>query len=511
MTVLDYLAVFRKRWTLVVAGLLLGLLVSSAASFLVPREYTARATLYISAQLSGDNAALAYQGSLLSEQRAKSYAELLESQRVANEVVQRLQLAIDPRDLAREIQASAPTDTVLLYVTVTDQSAERAAMIANTASDVFVGLVSQIEQPSDPRQAPTVTAKIVENASPPEDASYPQIKLNLALGLLAGLAAGAAAALLANALDRTVRSVELLALLTSSPSLGSVPAAAGAQSELNFRDGSFDRTVESFRKLTTNLRFLDVDRPAQVLVCTSAVAGEGKTSVSLGLAAAATASGMKVAVIDADLRRPRVAAALGLEDSVGLTSVLASRIGLAGAVQRAGDGYDVLASGVLPPNPADLLGSERFSEVLAVCRDTYDLVVVDSPPVLPVADTLRFVAQCDGSLFVVRYGKTRRADVELAATSIRSVQGRLLGAVLNSTPVSGTSSAYYYQSDTKKPYGPSLGSDHDVSPHRAYEAGRAAPGGSPTPRPRRQHDVPPGDLHDATTLVHPRDESPRRS
>jgi receptor protein-tyrosine kinase len=204
-------------------------------------------------------------------------------------------------------------------------------------------------------------------------------------------------------------------------------------------------TAEAFRAIRTNLRFLDVDNPPRVIVVGSAVPGEGKSTLAVNLSAALAQSGSRVALVEADLRRPRVARYLGLVEGSGLSNVLSGTATVDDVLQTWRDPrLQVLAAGPMPPNPSEMLGSTQMRILLASLRETYDYVVVDSPPLLPVTDGAVLSALSDGCLITARHGTTRRAQLTEAMTVLDRVDAKLLGVVLNGVPSAALAYGYGY-------------------------------------------------------------------
>ncbi|TNC21883.1 polysaccharide biosynthesis tyrosine autokinase [Amycolatopsis alkalitolerans] len=447
MTLRDYLRVARKRWRIVLAGLLAGLAAAAAITWSSPREYSAQVTIYISAQTDADGAAAAYQGSLLSEQKVKSYTQLLSSNRIAQDVVDQLRLNLPAAQVAGMIKAAAQPDTVLLTASVTDTSPQRAKEIADATGGAFTRLVTQLEQPTDDRPA-TVTARVVEPATLPVTPVSPRPAVDLSLGALLGLLAGYGAALLRNMLDTTVKSAEELRRLSGAPNLGTIAHDPDVPKHpLTVQEKPRSPRAEAFRKIRTNLQFIDVDRPRKTIVVTSALPEEGKTTTLCNLAIVLARAGHRTVVVEADLRRPRAMDYLGLEGAVGVTSVLAGRVPLNKALQPWGKAmFDVLGSGPIPPNPSELLASQHMADLLAELRERYDTVLLDAPPLLPVTDAAVLGAACDGALLVVRYGKTTGHQITTAMGALDAVSARLLGTVFTMAPASGSSPYYEYYS-----------------------------------------------------------------
>ncbi len=485
MTIQDYLRVLREQWVVVLLALALGLAGAAAVHLLRPTEYTAKLTLYVSAQ-SGDTASTAYQGAQLSQQRVTSYVELVQSRRVAEDVVSRLQLPVTPETLAGRVTAASALDSVLIDVSVRDVSPASAAVTANAVGQVFTELVDELERPVDPAAPQAVAVRVVQPAAEPVGPSSTGLPVTLALGLLVGLAVGVAGAVARNALDTSIKSPEQLRFAAGAPNLGTIAHdAAVPRRPLTVHEDSQSPRAEAFRQLRTNLQFIDVDTPRKVIVVTSALPNEGKTTTVTNLAIALALAGNRVLVVDADLRRPKVATLLGVDRTAGLTSVLSGRVEVGRVIQPWGGLFDVLASGPLPPNPSELLASDHMNKVLTELREQYDTVLVDSPPLLPVTDAAAVAPATDGAILVCRFKQTTRSEVESAVGALSAVGAPLLGTVFTMVPSTGPRSyghynAYYRDEPVAAPSSPAGEAPRPV-PHP--EATAAPP--RPTPASRR--------------------------
>jgi non-specific protein-tyrosine kinase len=288
--------------------------------------------------------------------------------------------------------------------------------------------------------------------------------LNLVLGLLIGLAVGVGVAVLRETLDTTIKSTEDMQKLTGISPLGVIAYDSQAQrnplvSQLDTRTGR----GEAFRTLRTSLRYADVDHPPRMVVMTSSVAGEGKSTTACNLAITLASAGVHVVLVEGDLRRPRVADYMGIEGAAGLTDVLIGRSQLDDVLKRwGGSTLSVLTSGGLPPNPSELLSTDQMGEVLVALRQRADIVLIDAPPLLPVTDAAVLAQQCDGALLVVRHGRTTREQATRALDALNSVGAKVLGTVLNMAPTGGVDRYGYgyasdYQSRTDRPKLTSVG------------------------------------------------------
>ena len=211
---------------------------------------------------------------------------------------------------------------------------------------------------------------------------------------------------------------------------------------------------------------------------TSSMPGEGKTTTLCNLAIAMAAAGSRILVIEADLRRPKVADLLGVERSVGLTNVLAGQVRVQQAIQPwAGGRFDVLASGPLPPNPSELLASEHTEDLLEELREQYDMVLLDSPPLLPVTDAAAVAPATDGAILICRYKETSQTQVKAAVAALEAVSAPLLGTVFTMVPSSGPRAyakynAYYRTAQPLLPGGQNGFRYRTAPPQPEHGAGR---------------------------------------
>ncbi|WP_328305212.1 polysaccharide biosynthesis tyrosine autokinase [Actinomycetospora sp. NBC_00405] len=429
MTIQKAAEAIRRRYTLVVLALIIGILASSAIALLRPLAYESTARLYVAAQV-GDSADAVYQGSLVTEQRVTSYIDLLTSDRVLAATLERLQLTASPEDLRDRVTATNAPGSVLIDVEATAPTAPDAARLAETVSAVFIDLVNEIERPAQPGRIQPVAVRVVQPATVPSDPISLPVAAIIGIGVFVGLAVGIGTALLVDSLDRTVRDAEQLSNVAGVPNLGEIPFVSNAsRRSLLLDDQAPPSWSESLRQLRTNLQYVNLDRPPKTICVTSAVEGEGKTTTAINLAIASSLSGNRVLLIDGDLRRPSVASVLGLEEKVGLTSVLAGRVPAEQATQVWSSRLRAITSGPTPPNPSEILGSGQMSSLIAGLHRNYDLIVIDTPPVLPVTDAVALSPSVDGVLVVSRAGKTTTSQIDSAVKALQNVSANILGTV----------------------------------------------------------------------------------
>lgn len=444
MELRDYLRTIAKRWKIVALLVIVCLSAGVAMTVLTTPTYQASTQLFVSVKSDTTTGSDLFQGSSFTTQRVKSYTAIASSPQVTRSVVDRLDLPITPEALASQIEADAPLDTVLINLRVTDTSPVRAARIANAAATEFVGVVQELERPSDATASP-VKLTVTERAQAPLEPISPRPLINTAFGLLVGLALGVGVAVLRETLDVTVKTSDDLEEAAGAAVLGAVIFDPGASKAGGLVTGAQSRSLrgEAYRRLRTNMQFVDVDEHPCTVVITSPLAGEGKSTTAGNLALALAHAGRRVCLVDADMRRPTVAESTGLVGDVGLTTVLIGQASLDDVVQDGPEGLPVITSGPIPPNPSELLGSHHMGEVLKLLSERYDMVIIDVPPLLPVTDAAVLAAQADGAVLVVRANKTTRQQVERAANALAVVDAKLLGTVLNMAPPRGREAFAY--------------------------------------------------------------------
>lgn len=441
----DYLSVLRRRWRIVAAAILLGLSGAGLMTIATEPLYEARAQLFVSTAGSEDATSL-LQGSSFTQQRVKSYADIVTSPQVLDAVIKNLDLGTTSAELADRVTADVPLDTVLINVTVRDHSPERSASIASAVASTFSKTVLQLERPSRQGPAP-VKVSVVRKPAVPSSPVEPRPLVNVALGLGLGLALGVGLALVRDVLDKSVKGEHDLRTVTDVPLIGGIGFDPDApRKPLIVHVEPHSPRAEAFRQLRTNLKFIDVANHPRSIVFTSSVSGEGKSSITANLAITLAAAGSRTVLVEADLRQPQVAQYMGLEGAVGLTSVLVGAARLEHVLQPwgASGGLDVLASGPIPPNPSELLGSAAMVALLAELAGRYEHIIIDSPPLLPATDAAVLSKLTGGVVMVVGAGRANRDQVEKALDALGTVGAHVLGVVMNRLPTKGPDAYSYY-------------------------------------------------------------------
>ncbi|MDO5634112.1 MAG: polysaccharide biosynthesis tyrosine autokinase [Micrococcus sp.] len=457
--------VVRKRWMVILAGLLVGLLLGALTAFAQPTKYRADAVGVVWVPVTQEAVALAADNLALS--KAKQYVQLANSRAVADRAVEILDEDMTPSSALAATNVTNPSQTAQLNISAEAGNPEQARDLAEAWLEATAAAVDQLERPRNSTgEDSAIRINTLIEPDVPTSPSSPNMQRSLMFGAAAGLFLGFLAAFLVHVIDRRIRSVEDLSQAVDLPILATIPRRAKAQGDQEHRTlvggssaseltgknraESF-RLIESFKVLRTNIEFSRPDSTPRIITVTSSVPGEGKSSVAMNLSATLAESDYSVILIDADLRKPVVAKALGLVGEVGLTTVMKDPDSLPDAVQFL-SGYDhfgVLAAGAIPPNPAELLGSDRFKELLASLAEEFDYVIVDSPPLGPVIDAATLANAVDGFVLVVELNSTTSQQVTSATRTLERVGAEVLGLVANKAAVQSRSSeyAYYAQED----------------------------------------------------------------
>lgn len=468
MTLEDLWRLTRRHFMLIGVTALIGTLLAAGWMLTRPKMYTATSQGIVLVP-GGDTVSSSIQAQMLAQQRAQQLLPYFDNRNVAEAVIKKLNLDMEPEVLAKRVSASLPDEGSVITVNATAEEPRAARDIADAVVTAASAEAVRVEEnaPQTTTVGPDGKEVKVENkalvrinlsqsALLPSRPSSPRPEQILPVGLLLGLILGYSLAAIRHRSDTRLRSAEDVETAVGSSVLGVVPTSRELGCERGDAGPAKDfQDREALRKLRTNLRFVDIDNQPRAVVVTSANVGEGKSTVASNIAWVLAESGERVVLVDADLRRPAVARAFDVDGSVGLSQVLAGTIDLAEAVQPTTQpNLELLTAGEIPPNPSELLGSHRMAALIEqLSMDAF--VVLDAPPLLPVTDAALLTRNADGALIVVLHGKTRKEEAERTAAALRAVGAKVLGTVINRASNSRIDRVRYGDSKYAMDYGSS--------------------------------------------------------
>jgi capsular exopolysaccharide synthesis family protein len=430
-----YFAALYRRWFVVVLVGLLGLGVAAALTSSHASKYRASTSLFFSVSGASSVSDLS-QGASYTQNLMPSFAALATTASVLDPVIQQLAVHKTDAELAREVRAKTTLGTVTMQIIVTDASAQQSAAIANAVAAQLAKSVGTLSPAVTQGGTKQLSATVVAQAPVPRQAiATGGKKTRYAEGLVGGVVLGALLVLALEMLDSRIRNDEELRRVTAAPLIGRVTAA---RRPLLLGDTE-GRSGEAFRALRANVFAIGGPgrQGAKSVVITASAPGEGATTTAINLALVAAETGLRVLLIEADMRRPTAARYLNLRETPGLVAVLANRGSLAGAVQTLpGYGVDVVPAGGTPANPGELVGSTEMAELIATVTGDYDFVVIDAAAVLMSTDAAVLARYTDGALVVVDTRSTNRRQLAEATASLHRAGATLIGVVLNKADLS---------------------------------------------------------------------------
>lgn len=493
MELRDYLNVIRARKWIIIQAVVIVTLTAVVVSLVQPPVYEGTAKVLIAEKDTGA-ALLGTALSEFSqpERGLQTQVQLMQMRPIFEDTIRTLGLGITPDALAEKVEVSAVGQTNVVEITAQDTDAALAAKIANTVADEFVQwsreykresiqsaiaevearlseaesdileiadridasgrtdqldaelaiatgsyteLAAQLEQLKINEQLERGTGAVVSPAVQASDPVEPSPARNGALGIAVGLVFGLGMAFLYEYLDNTIKSSEEAEKLLEAPVLGLIPAEKfekGEKRRVTLLTHPTSAAAEAYRVLRNNLDFVNFQHDITTLLVTSAAPAEGKSTVAANLAAGLAQAGKKVVLVNCDFRKPVTSQFFPVSNMIGLSDVLLGKNSLKAALQKPSENLEllVLTAGKLPPNPSELLGSPKMEELIASLEEWADWVILDTPPLLAVADGASVARWADGVLLVTKGGESTREAVKRAHDMLGQVGARVVGSVV---------------------------------------------------------------------------------
>lgn len=493
MELRDYLNVIRARRGVILLATIIVTLVALAVSMLQPPTYESQAKVLISEKDTGAAIFGTVLPELSSqpERALQTQVQLVEVRPIAEATIKKLGLEETPEELLARIEVSGVGQTNVIAISATARTPEEAADIANTMAEEYVAasrerkrasiaeaadevaqrldtaraeileigrriaasgrsdevaaelqiltgtyttLAEKLEQLRINEKLEAGSGSVVQSAVPIEEAVAPEPLRNSLLGLAVGLVFGIGMAFLYEYLDNTIKSSEEAERVYGAPVLGIVPMERyekGVKRQLTIVDQPGSAPAEAYRVLRNSLDFINFEHDLKTVLVTSATPAEGKSTVSANLAASLAQAGKKVVLVSCDFRRPTTDQFFDVNNMIGLSDVLLGTHSLKAALQRPGDEQLlVLTAGKMPPNPSELLASSKMQEVVESLEEWADWVIVDTPPILAVADPVSVARWVDGVLMVSKAGESTREAADKAVELLGKVGARIVGVAV---------------------------------------------------------------------------------
>ena len=355
-----------------------------------------------------------------------------------------LDLAVSKKKSLEELLGATKVEMLNLNEKFVQYSIMKREVDSNRL--VYDTLQAGIKKEGVTEQSQSVNVWVVKPADLPEDPTKPNKRRNLLIGLILGLFSGIGLAFFIEYLDNTIRHPKDLEERFGLTVLGSVEEMKGENKNIEsfIKKNPLSPLAECYRLIRAGLLLSSAEHPPKTLLITSMEAQDGKTSTTTNLARVLARGGNSVLVIDCDLRRPRMHSLLGMTNEIGLSMFLAGTAASEDIIFNVPDEeISLIPSGPIPPDPAELLGSKRMKELIDTLSQRYDFVLLDSPPVQSVTDSLALSQFVAGTVLVIRAGKTTYEILESGLKKLRDVNGRVLGFVLNGLKQQDTGKHYY--------------------------------------------------------------------
>lgn len=455
MELKEYFHILVKRLKLIIIITLCFTIVSGLISvFLIKPTYKADISVIIN-QSKGENVpnAQTYNDIMMYQKMVKTYAEFAKSRLVAEDVIENLKLDMKVGQLQSMLTVTPKGDTEFLNLSITALDPKLAQDITNQYAKSLKTVSTQVKKVDN--------VQFLDEALLPQGKASPRVSLNIAIAFFLGLMVSVGLSFLLEYLDNTLKSKEDIERISELPVIGLLPfdetLASGKAQQLITYTNPKSNTSEAYRTLRTNIQFSSLDRDLRTLVVTSTKPGEGKSTITSNMAIAMAQSGKKVLLLDCDLRKPTIHKKFGVTNAKGLTNVLLKDKKFEDCVLiTKQENLHVVTSGPIPPNPSELLGSNKFKILLKHLSSIYDVILVDAPPALIVTDAQILSSVCDGTVLLTSYGETEKEALLEGKSLLTKVNSNILGIILNKIPEGGKGSYYgtYYSSG--------YGNDEDI-------------------------------------------------
>jgi capsular exopolysaccharide synthesis family protein len=434
------LNIIRKRLKWIISITIAFLVISALVSFffLTP-IYQASTTIMVNKAFSENDILNQIQMNDINVniRLAETYSEIIKSRRVVSRVIEEMDLNMTYEGLKSITEVALVRDTELIDIRVQNPDPQLARDIANKLAEVFQDEVVEIMNVDN--------VKILDVAVTPRNPIKPNKYMNIAIAGVLGLMFGLGLAFALEFLDKTIKTPDDVKRHLGLSIIGAIPHNEKAEKRkiITLEDPK-SPVSEAYRTLRTNLRFASLDKEIKTLVVTSAIAGEGKSMTTVNLATALAQAGSKVLLIDADFRRPSLHKIARKPNADGLADVLINKTDYRKSVKSSSsENLDLLFSGLIPPNPSELLSSKSMLKFIEETKEDYDYLIFDTPPVALVTDAAILSNEVDATILITSVGMVDYDVAQRAVELLENANANIIGSVLNEIPIGKGGYSYY--------------------------------------------------------------------
>lgn len=441
MDIRKIIAMVLRKWPVIVITAFIGAVAMYVfSSVYVTPIYSAKATMIVnkSQYQASEQNQMSYNDILMTQKLVKSYTIIMTSDTNLDLVKKELDTEMSIGAIRRSVKVSSVGETEVLQISVEHADPVLAQNIANALVKVSPATIIRVIKAG--------SAEVIDYALVPQSPVKPVVWQYGALGALIGLMLALAMIFLRDYFDNTFKTEDDIREVLDLPVITSLPEIMKDGNTVLTGETPFDYK-EAFKVLRTKIQFSGIDGQMKKIAITSSSPFEGKTTVSINTALTLAETGKSVLLVDCDLRKPKVSKTLDIGQEPGLSNVLTQDSELELAIRNLEDfdTLDIIPCGVIPPNPAELLGSEQMGKFLDEIDSEYDYIIFDTPPIGLVADTAELSKFLDGVIWVVSYGRTIKESAIFAKETLDSVSANIIGCVFNRVKADGYGTRGYYR------------------------------------------------------------------
>lgn len=421
------------KWKILLICTVIGLMGSGSSLLLIKPTYVSQSQLFIALQGTGSPSDL-YQGDIFSQARLQTYVDLVTTPAVLVPALKSTGSKLSVNDFRPKVSARTDADTVILTISVEDESPYVASTIALAITNSLVAFVEDLESPAGSGR-PSVQLSTMSSPTVPVEPASPDRSLFITLGLVGGLMLGSSIIVVRLRWNTKVQNEDDILKVTSTPILGRIPMGTRTWTNFFSRRSVPELSIEPFSQMWTNLRFAQSARSrSKTIIMTSVVQDRGKEAAACGLAQAIVDAGQSVVLVDVDLREPRVGRLFSLGGDIGLTTALIGQGDPLDLLHSVGENkLKLLPAGRTPPNPSELLSSDRMRLLISKLESEFDVIVLSAPPLLMTTDALVLAERVGGVVVYIGASKLRVSQLQHAMHSLQQVRADIFGLVLGLT------------------------------------------------------------------------------